>query len=47
LTLAYPSDPDEQVEVSGEQAMFNDPRTIHYHEWIWDYADTEDRPDPG
>ncbi|MGJ3703001.1 hypothetical protein [Variovorax sp. AFSI2.2] len=41
LTLAYPSDPDEAVEVSGAQAMFNDPRTIHYHEWIWDNADAE------
>jgi hypothetical protein len=39
LTLAYPSDPEEAVEVSGAQAMFNDPRTIHYHEWIWDNAD--------
>ncbi|WP_426391311.1 hypothetical protein [Variovorax sp. R-27] len=41
LTLAYPNDPDEAVEVSGAQAMFNDPRTIHYHEWIWDNADAE------
>ena len=41
LTLAYPNDPDEAVEVSGAQAMFNDPRTIHYHEWIWDRADAD------
>ncbi|WP_345540848.1 hypothetical protein [Variovorax defluvii] len=41
LTLAYPDDPDEAVEVSGAQAMFNDPRTIHYHEWIWDNADAD------
>jgi hypothetical protein len=41
LTLAYPNDPDEAVEVSGAQAMFNDPRMIHYHEWIWDNADAE------
>jgi len=40
LTLAYPDEADEPVEVSGAQAMFNDPRTIHYHEWIWDQADT-------
>ncbi|MET3179835.1 UNVERIFIED_ORG: hypothetical protein ABIC43_002994 [Variovorax guangxiensis] len=39
LTLAYPYDPNDAVEVSGAQAMFNDPRTIHYHEWIWDNAD--------
>jgi hypothetical protein len=38
LTLAYPFDPDDPVEVSGAQAMFNDPRTIHYQEWIWDNA---------
>lgn len=41
LTLAYPLDPDVPVEVSGVQAMFNDPRTIHYHEWVWDNADAE------
>lgn len=41
LTLAYPSDPDEPVEVSGAQALFNDPRTIHYQEWIWDNAELE------
>jgi hypothetical protein len=41
LTLAYPNGPDEAVEVSGAQAMFNDPRTIHYHEWIWDKADAD------
>lgn len=41
LTLAYPLDPDDSVEVSGAQAMFNDPRTIHYQEWIWDNADAE------
>lgn len=41
LTLAYPNDPDEAVDVSGAQAMFNDPRTIHYQEWIWDKADAE------
>jgi len=41
LTLAYRIDEDEPVEVSGAQAMFNDPRTIHYHEWVWDNADVE------
>lgn len=41
LTLAYPNGPDEAVEVSGAQAMFNDPRTIHYHEWVWDKADAD------
>lgn len=41
LTLAYRSDPEDAVEVSGAQAMFNDPRTIHYYEWIWDNADAE------
>ncbi|WP_422088503.1 hypothetical protein [Variovorax sp.] len=41
LTLAYRSDPDDAVEVSGAQAMFNDPRTIHYYEWIWDNADAQ------
>lgn len=41
LSLAYPTDPDEPVETSGAQAMFNDPRTIHYHEWIWDNAEPE------
>ena len=41
LSLAYPTDPDEPVEISGAQAMFNDPRTIHYHEWIWDNAEPD------
>ncbi len=41
LSLAYPTDPDDPVEVSGAQAMFNDPRTIHYHEWVWDNAEPE------
>jgi len=41
LTRAYPDDPDDPVDVSGAQAMFNDPRTIHYHEWVWDNADVE------
>lgn len=39
LSLAYPIDPDEPVEVSGAQQHFNDPRTIHHHEWVWDNAD--------
>ena len=39
LSLAFPVDAQEPVEVSGAQAMFNDPRTIHYHEWDWDNAD--------
>ncbi|SEF26222.1 hypothetical protein ABL840_04050 [Variovorax sp. NFACC27] len=39
LVPAYPLDPDVPVEAGGAQAMFNDPRTIHYHEWIWDNAD--------
>lgn len=39
LTLAYPVDPDEPVAVSGAQQHFNDPSTIHHHEWVWDNAD--------
>lgn len=39
LSFAYPEDPDEQAQVSGAQIHFNDPRTIHHHEWIWDNAD--------
>lgn len=39
LSLAYPDDPDEPVQVSGAQQHFNDARTIHHHEWIWDHAD--------
>lgn len=41
LSLAYPTDPDEPVEISGAQAVFNDPRTIHYHEWVWDNAEPD------
>lgn len=41
LTLAYPNEPDDGVEVSGAQAMFNDPRTIHYQEWVWDNANAD------
>lgn len=41
LTPAYPLDPDVPVEAGDAQAMFNDPRTIHYHEWIWDNADAD------
>jgi hypothetical protein len=36
LSLAYPNDPDEPAEVGGAQRTFNDPRTIHHHEWAWD-----------
>lgn len=39
LSLAYPIDPDEPVEISGAQQHFNDPRTIHHHEWVWDNVD--------
>lgn len=39
LSLAYPIDPDEPAEVGGAQRHFNDPRTIHHHEWVWDNAD--------
>ena len=35
LSFAYPEDPDEETEVSGGQGHFNDPRTIHHHEWVW------------
>lgn len=34
LALAYPSDPEEEMEVGGAQRHFNDPRTIHHYEWI-------------
>ena len=41
LWLAYPvvdeDDEDvEPVESLGAQRHFNDPRTIHHHEWAWD-----------
>lgn len=36
LALAYPIDPDEGTKVGGAQRHFNDPRTIHHHEWICD-----------
>lgn len=39
LSLAYPEDPDEQAQVSGAQQHFNDARTIHHFEWIWDHVD--------
>jgi hypothetical protein len=39
LSLAYPIDPDEPAEVGGAQRLFNDARTIHHHEWVWDNAD--------
>lgn len=39
LTLAYPDDPDEPAEVGDAQRHFNDPRTIHHHEWVWENAD--------
>jgi hypothetical protein len=39
LSLAYPIDPDEPAEVGGAQRLFNDQRTIHHHEWVWDNAD--------
>lgn len=34
FALAYPPDPEEEMEVGGAQRHFNDPRTIHHHEWI-------------
>jgi len=41
LWLAYPvadedDDDVEPVESLGAQRHFNDPRTIHHHEWAWD-----------
>lgn len=36
LSFAYPEDPDEQAPVSGAQGLFNDPRTIHHNEWVWE-----------
>jgi len=36
LSFAYPEDPDEQAPVSGGQGHFNDPRTIHHYEWVWE-----------
>lgn len=36
LSFAYPEDPDVQAPVSGGQGHFNDPRTIHHHEWVWE-----------
>ena len=39
LSLAYPLDPDDPVEVCGAQIYFNDPRTIHHEEWVWENAD--------
>jgi hypothetical protein len=39
LSLAYPLDPDDPVEVCGAQIFFNDPRTIHHEESIWENAD--------
>ena len=36
LSFAYPEHPDEQAPVSGGQGHFNDPRTIHHHEWVWE-----------
>lgn len=36
LALAYPSDPDEGTKVGGAQRHWNDPRTIHHHEWVCD-----------
>lgn len=39
LSLAYPEDPDEPVQVSGAQQHFNDACTIHHFEWIWDHVD--------
>ena len=40
LSFAYPEDPDEQAPVSGAQGHFNDPRTIHHHEWVWEAEPT-------
>jgi hypothetical protein len=40
LWLAYPIEDEngdvEPVESLGAQRHFNDPRTIHHHEWAWD-----------
>jgi len=40
LWLAYPVVADDEdiepVESLGAQRHFNDPRTIHHHEWAWD-----------
>jgi hypothetical protein len=42
LWLAYPvplddadDEGEEPVESLGAQRLFNDPRTIHHHEWAW------------
>ncbi len=39
LSLAYPLDPDDPVEVCGAQIYFHDPRTIHHEESVWENAD--------
>ena len=36
LSFAYSEDSDEQAPVSGAQGHFNDPRTIHHYEWVWE-----------
>jgi hypothetical protein len=36
LWLAYPIEEGEPVESLGAQRHFNDPRTIHHHEWAWE-----------
>jgi len=39
LALGYPIDVDDPGEVVEPQSHFNDPRTIHHHEWVWGNLD--------
>lgn len=39
LSPAYPLDPEDPTELGGAQRHFNDPRTLHHHEWVWVNAD--------
>jgi len=36
LSFAYPEHSGVQAPVSGGQGHFNDPRTIHHCEWVWE-----------
>lgn len=35
LSIAYPLDAEDPTEFGGAQRHFNDPSTIHHHEWVW------------
>jgi hypothetical protein len=39
LALGYPIDPEDPAEVVVPQSHFNDPCTIHHHEWVWENLD--------